>query len=286
MAKTDLKQKAKDLYDKGVSLADIANQLNISASTVRSWKSRYKWDSVATERSVAEKRCNTTEPPKPQQPPAELTEPLTENERLFCEVYMRNKNATQAYLKVYGCSYNSAMTTSCNMLRKPKIKAYLNYLRECQREAINLQPIDIVERYMHIAFSDITDFVDFGSTASPVYDEKGNITGSRENEFFRLYDAQMVNGGVIKEIKQTQNGIAIKLEDRTAALSWLSDYFEMNPSDRHRREYDKRKLEMELLRMQSDVKELAEEETLDDGFTAALGVKAAEVWKKGDDNVG
>lgn len=267
MAKTDLKQKAKELYDKGVSLADIANQLNVSAGTVRSWKSRYKWDSVATERNVAEKRCNATKPPKPQQPPTELTEPLTENERLFCEVYMRNKNATQAYLKVYGCAYNTAMTNSSNMLRKTKIKAYLNYLRECQRDAINLQPIDIVERYMHIAFSDITDFVDFGSTASLVYDEKGNITGSRENEFFRLYDAQMVNGGVIKEIKQTQNGIAIKLEDRTAALSWLSDYFEMNPMDKHKMDFDNKKLQLEQQKLASTA---PVQDTDDDPITKSL----------------
>lgn len=48
-------EQAKTLYDKGLKLIDIANQLGIPEGTVRSWKNRYNWDcNVAKEkRNVA-----------------------------------------------------------------------------------------------------------------------------------------------------------------------------------------------------------------------------------------
>lgn len=276
----DKKEQARELFEKqGKSLSEIAELLGISPGTVRSWKSRGNWGGVATQRNVAKKRCNAE---KSETPPAELVEPLTENERLFCEVYSRNKNATQAYLKVYGCKYTSAMVSACEALKKPKIKNYLDYLRECQREAMNLQPIDIVERFMHIAFADMTDFVDYGTKAIPIVNSEGKVTGSVEQDFLRFRDSQVVDGGVIKEVKQTQQGMAIKLESKIDALKWLSDYFEMNPSDRHKQEYDKRKLEIELIKAQSAIKDTGESAIPDDGFTKALNSQAADVWQDGD----
>nr|WP_255575785.1 terminase small subunit [Caproiciproducens faecalis] len=261
-------EKAERLYHQGKTLSEIAELLDVSPGTVRSWKSRGKWDSdAATQRNVAKKRCNATKQSEPESPPAELVEPLTENERLFCEVYSRNKNATQAYLKVYGCTYNSAMTSAYETLRKPKIKCYLNYLRECQCEAMNLQPIDIVERFMHIAFSDMTDFVDYGTKIIPIVDDKGKITGSSEKDFLQFNDSKMVDGGIIKEVRQTQQGMSIKLESRIDALKWLSDYFKMNPMDNHRIEFENKKLQLEQLKINSGS---PPQETEDDPITKSL----------------
>ncbi len=36
-------EEAKELFDQGMKLIDIAKQLSVSEGTVRSWKSRYKW---------------------------------------------------------------------------------------------------------------------------------------------------------------------------------------------------------------------------------------------------
>lgn len=50
-------EKAKLLYDKGLKLIEIANQLNIPEGTVRSWKNRYQWDcNVAKEKRNVAKR--------------------------------------------------------------------------------------------------------------------------------------------------------------------------------------------------------------------------------------
>ena len=38
-------EEAKELYQQGMPLVEIAKKLNIPAGTVRRWKSTYKWDS-------------------------------------------------------------------------------------------------------------------------------------------------------------------------------------------------------------------------------------------------
>lgn len=51
--------KAKELFSQGMKLIEIAKTLNVSEGTVRSWKSRYKWDNATLQnkkRNVAKTR--------------------------------------------------------------------------------------------------------------------------------------------------------------------------------------------------------------------------------------
>lgn len=51
--------RARELYGQGLKLIEIANTLDVSEGTVRSWKSRYKWDNATLQKSkcsVAKKR--------------------------------------------------------------------------------------------------------------------------------------------------------------------------------------------------------------------------------------
>lgn len=43
----DLKEQAKQDYLAGMKIKDIAQKIGKSASTIRSWKSRYKWDGAS-----------------------------------------------------------------------------------------------------------------------------------------------------------------------------------------------------------------------------------------------
>lgn len=47
-------EEAKELFDQGMKLIDIAKQLSVSEGTVRSWKSRYKWGNA----TLQKKKCN------------------------------------------------------------------------------------------------------------------------------------------------------------------------------------------------------------------------------------
>ncbi|MBC3887608.1 transposase [Acetobacterium paludosum] len=39
-------KKAKELFDQGKKMVDIAATLGIPEGTIRSWKKRYKWDAT------------------------------------------------------------------------------------------------------------------------------------------------------------------------------------------------------------------------------------------------
>lgn len=56
---------------------------------------------------------------------------LTAKERAFCEFYVQNYNASQAYLSAYDCKLDTANAAGYKMLKRPAI---INYIKELQQE--------------------------------------------------------------------------------------------------------------------------------------------------------
>ena len=99
----------------------------------------------------------------------------------------------------------------------------------------------------------------------------------------KFKESSEVDGTLVNEIKLGKNGTSLKLADRQKALQWLSDYFLANPMDRHKIEYDKRRMELELTKAKSEFNEVDNIHPQDDGFLSALdGVTT--VWETGDDS--
>jgi phage terminase small subunit len=104
---------------------------------------------------------------------------------------------------------------------------------------------DIVERYMRIAFADITDAIEWGTEAVPEIDENGAIRIDEHGNmmkckinYLNFKNSDQVDGALISEVSKGRNGIKIKLEDRMRALEWLTNYFNMNPQSKHKQQYD------------------------------------------------
>jgi phage terminase small subunit len=248
------RDKAKQLFKSGKSLKEISNELNINYNTVRQWRARY-WKNVTVTSKRNTGKVITMIPDKPDEP-----EEFTEKEKLFCEIYIRNFNATQAAIKA-GYSDHSASMIGYKLLLKPKIKAYINDLKAWKKETVMISIDDLVEKRMQIAFSDITDFVSFGKAAVPwVY--KGEVitftdlkTGEektlmREISTLQFLDSKQVDGGLICQISTGPQGMKLKLEDRQKSIEWLEKYFLANPMDKHRIEFDNKKLELEQQRFE------------------------------------
>lgn len=53
---------------------------------------------------------------------------LTDNQKKFCKEYIKNGNATEAYLKAYKCTPKTANSNGSKLLGNEKIKAYLEEL--------------------------------------------------------------------------------------------------------------------------------------------------------------
>lgn len=282
----EIKEKAYQMYKGGTKLIDISKELNIPSGTVRRWKSEQGWDnkrSIKSERS--ERKANARKEKKERIAEEDVksvikNENLTDKQRLFCLYYVRCFNATRAYRKAYGSSYETAMANGSELLRNTKIQKEIHKLKQNRLNAEVMEESDIVQKYMDIAFADITDFVEFGNST---YTD-GETQEEIQYSYVNLKNSNSVDGTLISEVSKGRDGAKIKLADRMKALEWLSNYFEINPADKHRRAFENRKLEIELLKLESQIKDTDTEEELKDNFIDAMNATAQEVWGDGSDD--
>lgn len=97
---------------------------------------------------------------------------------------------------------------------------------------------DIFQKYMDIAFADITDFVEFGREKVQVMGAFGPVeiedqeTGEKvplmkEINSVRFRESVRVDGTLITEVKQGKDGASIKLADRMRALDWIAGHMDL-----------------------------------------------------------
>lgn len=246
------RDEAKRMYldSKGkMLLKDIAKAVGKQDTQIRRWKSLDHWDeelkgNVTIPKDNVTKQNNGIEkPPKTELLPEEIetlnNEELTEKQRLFCLYYSKSFNATSAYKKAYDCSYQTAMCEGSKTLGNPKIKDEIMRLKKERYARSMLTKEDIFQKYMDIAFADITDFLEFGS--DQIDADSGDVV-SKNFVHFRHHTT--VDGTLIGEVKQGKDGASIKLPDRMKALQWLSDHMGWAT--------DLQKAQIEQLRAQTD----------------------------------
>lgn len=289
-------EQAKELYLQGKKLIEIANQLNLPEGTIRRWKSTHKWDSERSDKNSerSEKKKVKKKKPVEREVNQVIENPeLTDKQRLFCVLYARCFNATKAYQKAYGCTYETAMANGSETLRKTKIQ---NEIRRLKQERLNrefLSESDIFQKYMDIAFADLTDYVEFGTEEEPVMAMYGPVkvedpeTGKKKQltqtvNVVRFKKSSEVDGTILSEVKHGRNGSSIKLADRMKALQWLSDHMEIATAEQAAR-LDLLKAQAEFARMKSQTDN--DDQIEDDGFLEALNGTAAEDWKNEETDI-
>lgn len=255
-AKDARADKAFEMYKQGLKLIEIANQLGIAEGTVRSWKNRYKWDDGgnATLRKKEKKECNVAKESKrakraKKEPVAHEVEAviqntdLTDKQQLFCIYYIRCFNATKAYQKAYGCDYRTAQSNGYQLLTNTYIRDEIMRLKQERLNREFLSESDIFQKYMDIAFADMTDFVDI----------HGGFVSVR----------QEIDGTIVSEVSNTQSGIKIKLADRMKALQWLTEHMDLAT--------EKQRAEIALLKSRADAGKDDRENKLDKFFEQIEG---------------
>lgn len=242
---------AEAMYRKGVKLVDIANHLNIPDGTVRRWKSTYKWDSERSGKNSerSEKTANVRKEKKKivsADVKRVMENPdLTDKQRLFCLHYVRCFNATKAAIKA-GYSRETAMEQGYQLLQKTSVREEINRLKQNRMNRELLDEHDIFQKYMDIAFADITDFVEFGQEQVQVMAMYGPVeikdpeTGEKKPlmktvNTVRFRNHSEVDGTLISEVKQGRDGASIKLADRMKALQWLSEHMDLATEEQRAR---------------------------------------------------
>lgn len=295
------RDKAKDMYisSKGkMLLKDIAAQLDVKDTQVRKWKSQDKWDEelkgnvTNRKRNVTKKSKGIDGQLKTELLPEEIetlnNEELTEKQRLFCLYYVRWFNATKAYQKAYGCDYTTAMVNGCKLLSNPKIQTHTQSIKDAKIKQSMYTIEDYFQKMMDIAYSDVTDYLEFGQEETLVMSMYGpikieNSNGDKEllkekKNFVRLRESCEVDGTLIQEVKQGKEGVSVKLISKEFALKWLDKHYS-DATDMQKAQLDK--LRAQTKKLEAETQE--DEEIEDDGFLDAI--KNAEVGGWNDEEI-
>ncbi|WP_285946628.1 terminase small subunit [Thomasclavelia cocleata] len=239
-------------YLLGMKRKDIAEKYGVSVNTVKSWATRHKWSKKGAPQKkrvqakkgaskIAEKMINENGE-------------LDEDKQLFCIYYLKYFNATKAYMKVKPeTPYASASVIGCRWYNLPEVQEEIKRLKKEMCAEALIDPVEIVQKYIDMAFYDVTDYAEF----------KGGVV--------LLKDSSCVDGTLIQEIKQGKEGVAVKFVDRSKALDWLSKHMNLATEEQ--------KAKIDLIKAQTQkITGDEDTETIDDGFMDALNGTAKEDW--------
>lgn len=247
---------------------EIADKYEVSVSAVKNWKSRY-WSSQKLKpktKKVSTKKVSKKEAKKIANKIVEDNEELNDDKQLFCIYYLKYHNAVKAYLKVKpNDNYPSACVMASRWKNDPEVIEEVKRLkREMYADAL-LDPQDIVQKYIDIAFADINDYLEYGRELVPVMGPFGPIvmkdedTGQtepvmKEINIVKFKKSSKVDGTILSEVKQGKDGASIKLADRLKALDWLSKHLDM-ATEEQKAKIELIKAQTEKTRTSSDVDE-------------------------------
>lgn len=241
------RDKAYEIYKKHkgkIQNREISKILKVPEKTVSGWKCKDKWNEkmngVLQKNTEYSKQKNNSQSKSGVEEVRQVIEnpELTDKQRLFCIYYVRCFNATKAYQKAYQCGYETAVVNGPRLLGNARIKNEICILKQNRLNREFLAEEDIFQKYMDIAFADITDYVSFGTEEVPVMSVYGPVeiknpkTGEKEilkqtANVVRFKDSTEIDGTILAEVKQGRDGASIKLADRMKALRWLSDHMNM-----------------------------------------------------------
>ena len=148
-------------------------------------------------------------------------------------------------------------------MKNPGVRKENEQLKQNRLNREMLDESDIFQKYMDIAFADMTDYAEFGNETYQDPDTGKELKYS----FVHLKDSGVVDGTLISEVSKGKDGAKIKLLDKMKAMQWLTDHMDLAT--------EKQKAEIAVLKakMQQD-----DEDVEDDGFLEALKGEVSEVW--------
>lgn len=265
-------EKAHELYREGMKLVDIAAKLDVPAGTMRRWKRIYQWDDERKSEHLQKKKAcvqklsvqkNNTIADEVQIV-VKNTE-LTDKQRLFCIYYVRCFNATKAYQKAYNTDYATAMVGGSRLLGKDKIKREIMHLKQDRLNREFFSEEDIFQKYINIAYADITDFTEFGSKEIEIPNSEAGESKKVMVSYVNLKDSKEIDGTLVSEVSKGKDGVKVKLADRMKALQWLSDHMSLAT--------EKQQAEIALLKSRAEEQQAEGTGSVVDDWIAAVVAK-------------
>lgn len=242
--------RAKQMFDDGHTLTDIADLLGISRTTVSGWKTKYSWGDGG------------------------LNVQLTEQQEDFCIYYAKYLNPYKAYKKAYGCTEFQARKKANELIQKPYIKKRIDeIIYDNTNDKKSIQK-SVLQKLLDIAFADINDFLVIETKEEE--DENGNLI---KKTYTHLKDD--FDGTLVSNVITAKGEVKIQLADKLKAIEMLLKTTNLLDDETVRKlkiEETMAKIEETKARTKSITGDV--EEYADDGFVEALEGKVDEIWQE------
>ena len=139
---------------------------------------------------------------------------MTEKQKIFADEYLIDLNATRAYRAAYPSvkKEQTAAQAGSRMLRNVKVAAYISERMEERQKRTEITQDMVLQELAAIAFARATDYVSV----------MGGMVEVKDTD--QLSDSQIA---AIAGIKETQNGIEVKLGSKEKTLELLGRHLGM-----------------------------------------------------------
>lgn len=272
--KNPLADKAYELYKDGMKLVEIADQLEKPEGTIRRWKNTYNWDSERSELKTNDK--------------SERSESVSwveiENE------YVTDISRKPCTLEKLAGKYQIAIGTiekySMEHSWSEKRKNYKESIKQKAIEKSSEEDADRIARLLSItdkaiekaeqALDELEQYVvkDKKKVKTVEYNDETAIGKPTKEVIDETEHINVVNGPVDR----------MGLSQVSNALKSIKEIYMLPTTleaQKHSQEVDKRKLELDLARLEMQTKDSEEEKQEQDNFLDALNQSAKEVWSDG-----
>lgn len=260
------KEIRKDWESSKITLAALASKYDVKLGTLKSRKSRESWSRDATKEVATKAKKDATKKGPDVKPELVVSEDnnLTDKQRLFVAYYVKYWNATKAYQKAYGCGYNQAMSNGNRLMRNDKIRAEIVRVRDEMTGDLLLDRRAVLQKWIDIAFADITDYVEFSTKEIhqevPIGENEDGETEThtivKQYPHMQFKDSKEVDGTLISEVKLGKDGIGVKLLDKIKALDFLSKHLDLL-NDNEKKRLQEEKLKTDIAKSKAEVDKLS-----------------------------
>lgn len=139
---------------------------------------------------------------------------LTEKQKIFCDEYLIDLNATRAYMVAYPNvkNKNVAAVNASKLLRNAKVAAYIAERMKERQERTEVTQDMVVQELAAIAFAKATDYAEVINS---------NVLIKNTKELSEI-EKRAISG-----IKMGKSGIELKLCDKEKALELLGRHLGM-----------------------------------------------------------
>lgn len=154
---------------------------------------------------------------------------LTAKQALFAKEYIVDFNATQAAIRA-GYSERTADAIGHENLKKPNIASAIKIEQDKRSERTEITADMVLREYAKIGFSNITDYLSVEDKLVTIDRDSEGRPITDMQQVVNIFDTDMVKEEkmrAVAEIKQTKDGIALKLHDKKGALDSIARHLGM-----------------------------------------------------------